>query len=1162
MAADAGQVELEVVPGLTSFGPALLGGLPKILQPVEAAIKNAFGGTLAAGIAAGFAAIGVAAVHMASEFEDSMNRIQALVGLTGEETEKIGNDILDLATKVPAAPKELADAMFFIESAGLRGARAAEALEYSAKAAAAGLGDTMTVADAVTSAMNSYADSGLTAARATDIMIAAVREGKLPPEDLAQVLGQVLPVAASVGVTFDQVAASIASATRQGLSAARAATGVRFLLTSFIKPSGQAVEALSAVGLSIGDVQRHLAEDGLLNTLQLLAKRFDTSTVAGKQMFATVVGGARGMSVASILIGQNAEAIEAIFTNVKDSVGDTEKAFATAMKTLTNQFKLIVSSFQSAMIKLGNAILPVITAIVHALGTVLSPVLAAVGRNAKVFAAAMAVWVTWKIYPAILAGIGRALRFLTANFLSAAKAAGYLEIAMVALSAKRTFDTTIDDVGTLGDKIGLSAKLMDELQESSTGFIRNITALAQGKGLADEFADKTNILKEALAGVAEEGYSIADSQDYLNTHVQDVINIFKKFSGDPTGAQEALQAAIERNTQSVEEQSAAVIESAGGWNKFSAGLEKLKDPLEALGMDFQSVTKAAEDAAEQGPAAFDKFSKELIANAAQAMDQLRSDLSSSLNFASSALQELSGKANASAEDYLNAFKKAGEATKKFGRDLLEIARHGGADLAQQLASMGSAGVHSAEVIAGASDKMRDHIIGAFNKGQGAADSLANKLTKQIAGTLNDIRDILNAIAKKWDITVDAHADGAFTTLEALDERLKEVTYKSWVANVRVTTSGGSTGFHLLEMLTEALRSVTEKDWHVNVRVSIGDDQLTPQKVFASMSKTLDKVGRAFSEFSQGVVSEFGDDLPKAYAKSLKELGKTVSEKIRMYDKLVSKAQDTYDKIADAAEEFHDGIVAGFSDFADIVGTALDAISKAADEGGPLDLSKTLQEQVAAAQKFADELLRLQDLGLDKDLLAQIAAQGPAAEPLIAQLLGDPALVQQFNDAFGAINDIASQTAESLTDANFGAALQEAADAIEKFQARIGKFSDRVADQVEKFIKGLQAQKLGDHVTALITAIRRALSQLGVNVPHLAEGGIITKPTLLVAGEAGNEAIVPLDKMTEVRSQGPTEIYGTLDTPFGPAQMRGVVRQEMASQQAYGERMSRAQRYQI
>lgn len=319
------------------------------------------------GVVTPLALAGGAAAKMSMEFEESMDRIIGLVGVSRDQVDRWREDVLSLAEDLPLAPKELADALFFVTSAGIRGAQAMDVLETGARAASAGLGDLPTVLDAVTSAMNSYRQSGLSATEATDVMVAAVREGKMAAEDLAPVLGGVLPVASQLGVEFHEVAAAIASATRQGLEASRAATGVRFLLSAFTRPSNEAKEALAGIGLSLAELQRSLAERGLLATMQTLAERFDLSTARGRELFATVVGGARGMSVASILVGQNAEKVEGVFGSLADAAGSTARAFKVASEDTQFTWGSAMSSLEVAAIRVGDALAPIVVQIAHAL---------------------------------------------------------------------------------------------------------------------------------------------------------------------------------------------------------------------------------------------------------------------------------------------------------------------------------------------------------------------------------------------------------------------------------------------------------------------------------------------------------------------------------------------------------------------------------------------------------------------------------------------------------------------------------------------------------------------------------------------------------------------------------------------------------------------------
>src|SRR5260370_1303885 len=135
------------------------------MQATEKAGGSAFQGlgkvgTMAFGaLAVGALAVGAISVKMASDFDTSMTKVAALTGASRKEMDYLTKSVLDLAPAVGKSPRELADALYFVESAGFHGRAAMDILTVSSKASAAGLGDTKVVADAVTSAMNAYSGS-------------------------------------------------------------------------------------------------------------------------------------------------------------------------------------------------------------------------------------------------------------------------------------------------------------------------------------------------------------------------------------------------------------------------------------------------------------------------------------------------------------------------------------------------------------------------------------------------------------------------------------------------------------------------------------------------------------------------------------------------------------------------------------------------------------------------------------------------------------------------------------------------------------------------------------------------------------------------------------------------------------------------------------------
>lgn len=314
-------------------------------------------------VAGAFMKVGQAAIQAFRNFELSFSRIRGLVGISRDEVEKMKESVLGMAGATTRAPEELAEALYFITSAGIRdSATAMSVLESSARAAAAGLGDTKTVADAVTSAMNAYGLGNLSAASATNILVAAVREGKAEADTFAPAFSKVLPVAAAFGASFNDVAAAMAALTRSGMTAGTAGIYVRQTLSQLLKPSKQGRDALAAVGTSADEVRKNITEKGLLEGLMELSTRLG-GTEEGTEKFAKVFGNVRALTSMLQLVGPAAAENEEIFRRMSNTTGDLDHAFMSYEETIDAKYNKALADSRVALIKLGEALKPVASAL-------------------------------------------------------------------------------------------------------------------------------------------------------------------------------------------------------------------------------------------------------------------------------------------------------------------------------------------------------------------------------------------------------------------------------------------------------------------------------------------------------------------------------------------------------------------------------------------------------------------------------------------------------------------------------------------------------------------------------------------------------------------------------------------------------------------------------
>ena len=309
-------------------------------------------------------AAGGAATKMAFDFDKSMTSIQALVGVSAEKVSEMGEAAKKMAVDTGKSSREAAEALFFITSAGLRGKEAMDVLEMSLKAAAVGLGETKTIADLSTSAMNAYGSESLSASGATDILTAAVREGKLEASALAGAMGGVIPLASNMGVSFDQVGAAMAAMSKTGTDAATGATQLTAILASLKKPSSQAVDALDAMGMSTEGVQQSLREKGLLDTLVMLQEGLKQTGQDTTALFPNI----RALKGVLDLTGAGLEDNKKVFDALTDSMGATDKAFEKTAKSASFKMTQGFNAMKESLMEVGQVIMITVAPLIKRLG--------------------------------------------------------------------------------------------------------------------------------------------------------------------------------------------------------------------------------------------------------------------------------------------------------------------------------------------------------------------------------------------------------------------------------------------------------------------------------------------------------------------------------------------------------------------------------------------------------------------------------------------------------------------------------------------------------------------------------------------------------------------------------------------------------------------------
>lgn len=329
---------------------------------IASGLKDVAVVTAAAGVAAG--GFLVAAVKSAADFQDAMAPIKNLTGASAAEVAQYQQGILDLATKIPISTKDAADALFFIASSGFKGADGLSVLTTAAQASAAGLGSVKDIASLVTAALTDYGLGADQATTITDKLTAAVTDGRASAADFGPALSKVLPIASAAGVNFDQVAASLSTMTRAGLTADEAGTALRGTLNALIKPSSGAEQALEAIGLSSDQLKDKIKNEGLMQTLDDLMQL----TGGDVETLGQIIPNIRALTGVLASAGSQHGAYAQALSDEQNAAGKTADAFGKAKENVSYNIGLLKNDLQVFMITIGNALLPIVTPLITNLG--------------------------------------------------------------------------------------------------------------------------------------------------------------------------------------------------------------------------------------------------------------------------------------------------------------------------------------------------------------------------------------------------------------------------------------------------------------------------------------------------------------------------------------------------------------------------------------------------------------------------------------------------------------------------------------------------------------------------------------------------------------------------------------------------------------------------
>lgn len=296
-------------------------------------------------------AAATAGFKLHSDFANGIAKVSTLVDTTVVSMQKVSEEIRAVSDETGAGVADLAESTYQAISAGVDAGHAVGFVKEMTIAAKAGFTDTTTAVNGVTTVLNAYGKSAEEATAITDQMLLAQNFGKTSFGEMAQSMGNVIPIAAQLNVSTQELFGSIAVLTKNGIRTSEAITGLKAAYSNILKPSSEAGKLAASLGMDFSAA--HLKSVGWVKFLD----EVKTATGGDAEKMAQLFGSVEALNSVLVLTGKGSGDFAKVMSQMGESAGMTQEAYE-KMLTPSEQMAIAMNQLKNAGMDLAVAFGP------------------------------------------------------------------------------------------------------------------------------------------------------------------------------------------------------------------------------------------------------------------------------------------------------------------------------------------------------------------------------------------------------------------------------------------------------------------------------------------------------------------------------------------------------------------------------------------------------------------------------------------------------------------------------------------------------------------------------------------------------------------------------------------------------------------------------------
>lgn len=333
------------VRNLESFGGSLQSATQPVADFTTAALK------VEAGVLAVGAAFTTFAIKSAADFDAAFKQISTLFDATDTDLAAFRDAILQYAAGSSASLEDITNSLSAAIGSGVEYSKSLELITTAEKLSVATRADLKGTTEVLVSTLNAYGMSTDQAGEVSDKLFQIIKDGKIEMTDLSASLANITPIAATAGVSLDEIGAGIATLTATGMQSSTAIDALRSAISNIIKPSEQAKKLSAELGIEFDS--NALKSKGLASVLADVEK----ATGGSADKMAILFGDVQGLSAVMTLTGSQADAFATSIESMGRAAGSVEQAFDKMNSSVEQSTAKAVNALKVLLVEIGTPLL-------------------------------------------------------------------------------------------------------------------------------------------------------------------------------------------------------------------------------------------------------------------------------------------------------------------------------------------------------------------------------------------------------------------------------------------------------------------------------------------------------------------------------------------------------------------------------------------------------------------------------------------------------------------------------------------------------------------------------------------------------------------------------------------------------------------------------------